>query len=226
MKPQQRLAEPAVLRDHGQDWTDKWLARRKKAKANNRSIEPGWPVIPKRSAHYDPQRPNLNHHLLGPLSEMTQGHCAFCDCNWRLTRQSDETIEHFRPKSWDAFAHLVYTWVNLYFACSRCQGAKLERWDENKIALAPDDDYQFDHHFVANANGTLTPLTDAADTTVRLYKLNDSRLTRCREENMHEWEQVITQGGTPDIDGWPYRNFVMVPPMSPEAYRRNSRPTS
>ena len=40
-----------------------------------------------------------------------------------------ETIDHFRPRS--KFPHLTYDWLNLVYACERCNKAKADRWPEH-----------------------------------------------------------------------------------------------
>ena len=61
----------------------------------------------------------LNQHLIADLIALTDGYCAYCDM-YPLGR-SDETIDHFLPKSVPAFYPFVCQWENLYIACSDCQ---------------------------------------------------------------------------------------------------------
>ncbi len=222
MRPQTRPAEPTILTTHGEDWTKQWLARRAKATAQGKTASFAWPKVGTKSQHYNATLPHLNHHLREPLSEMTQGHCAFCDTHWRPPVTSKPTIEHFRPKSLDAFADLAFKWTNLYCACHICQEAKQERWDEQTTPLAPTDGYTFTAEFRANPDGSLTPLTDRARSTEQLYKLNTPEMIRGRWVIMQEWDERHLENREGDLDSWPYRDFMGLQPISPTEYRQRT----
>ena len=100
--------------------------------------------------------------------------CAFCAGGFA---QSNETIEHFRPKAGDhAEPEAVLEWSNLFPACNQCQSAKGAKFSTH--LLKPDqDDYIPANCFVANAaDGSLEGVPGAmevkANVTIETYKLN------------------------------------------------------
>jgi len=127
----------------------------------------------------------LNQHLLPALKRMTDEHCAFCDAH-PVEGVSNETIDHFRPKS--KFPKLCCYWSNLYYACDCCQGHKLERFEP--ALLRPDaSDYDFDRYFIYDhASGEIQINTAAtsddqhrADRTIELLGLNKSGRPKTRK---------------------------------------------
>ncbi len=213
---------PKVLKDHGPEWTKQWLSRRAAGKAKGKAATWFWPVVGPTSRHYDPARPRLNHHLVEPLLAMTQVHCAFCDGNWKIPT-SDPTVEHFRPKSHDSFAHLAMVWENLFPACVRCQTRKRERWSDSPSPLAPDEAFRFADHFRFGDDGHLDPLTERAKATEKLYKLNDKRLKAARVVHREEWH-ALNKSGSLDLNAQPYRDFLEGPCLSPAQFKRKPKP--
>ena len=60
--------------------------------------------------------------------------CAYCECqcewpNSYRNSQNQETIDHFRPRS--RFPGLWLDWLNLVYACYRCNQAKSGSWPEH-----------------------------------------------------------------------------------------------
>lgn len=139
-----RPAEPAVLAQHGDAWTRRFVARR----TEDDTAAFAWPQH---------EGAPLNRHLMPSLMAMTQRHCAYCDHFELGTDGARETIDHFRPKADKRFWHLAYAWSNLYPCCDLCQGDKAERFCEG--AVAPDDPgYTFEHFFIVRlATGELAP---------------------------------------------------------------------
>jgi uncharacterized protein (TIGR02646 family) len=79
------------------------------------------------------------------LADMTELHCSYCD-GYPLNATGSDEIDHFRPKSREAFYELVCAWDNLFLICGRCNGAKRDRWEP--VLLRPDDvDYAFERYF-------------------------------------------------------------------------------
>ena len=84
------------------------------------------------------------------LSEMTQGHCAYCDSG-NIGAASQKTVDHFLPKS--VFPELENEWGNLFLCCNVCQRAKWDKpaRDEERKPLKPDaTDYDFPKYFLNN----------------------------------------------------------------------------
>ncbi|MDA5536112.1 TIGR02646 family protein [Yersinia mollaretii] len=143
------------------------------------------------------------------LISMTQGHCAFCD--GPLGAESRETIEHFKPKS--AFPELAFTWENLFPCCDRCQGQKLEKYDD--ALLKPDDvTYEFERFFIANyATGEITPSPQAcaveqhqAQVTIEHYGLNLPQRKLARRK---ELKCYFAMRHEMILDEFNYRYFLM-----------------
>ena len=117
------------------------------------------------------------------LARMTDGHCSYCDGH-PINDTGQETVDHFRPKS--KFRELAYTWANLFLACSACNHAKGERWDE--LLLRPEPDFQFERYFECDfATGELRPAPTAspeeqarAACTIRILRLNRAGTCKSR----------------------------------------------
>ncbi len=141
---------------------------------------------------------------------MTAGHCSFCEA-FPLEGQSNEPIEHFRPKS--KFHSLAYDWSNLYYCCEKCQSSKGEQWSED--LLAPDapgyrwsDWFEFDY-----TTGQLKPNTFAhstsqerASVTIRLYGLDSSERVRRRILELKKWTHADKQSR--NIDDFSDRDYL------------------
>ncbi len=116
------------------------------------------------------------------LLATSQQTCAFCAGGFA---QSNETIEHFRPKAGDhAEPNVVLEWGNLFPACNQCQSAKGAKFSSQ--LLKPDhNDYIPVNCFVANAaDGSLEGVPGAMEAktkvTIETYKLNRPALKRER----------------------------------------------
>lgn len=115
-----------------------------------------WPVVDRRP---------LNQHLMPPLEQMVEGHCAYCD-GWPLDETGYASIDHFQPKA--TFPELAFAWDNLYHACQRCQQpphGKGSTWSAD--LLRPDaPGYSFERYFrydVASGRLEPNPQASAAD---------------------------------------------------------------
>ena len=116
-----RTAVPEVLLLKGDRWAQQWVARRER----NPNATFTW---------YQHENKSAREWLLPLLRDMTDGHCSFCD-SFPLEGQSNEPIEHFRPKS--NFPCLAFEWGNLYYCCEKCQTSKQEEWSEELLAPDP-----------------------------------------------------------------------------------------
>jgi uncharacterized protein (TIGR02646 family) len=151
-------------------------------------------------------RQKVNVLLMPLLRDMTQKHCSFCDC--RLRR---ETIEHFRPVS--KYPLEAYLWDNLFICCFDCQD-KYDEYDDK--LLKPDAaDYEFRRYFFYDfATGEIRPNKRAnaldqerAETTIRLYKLNELDLPEQRKQWSDNWQTLRNN----ELDALPFRFvFAMV----------------
>ncbi len=195
MRKQSRGAAPEFLASKWEEWGLAWeenLTKDKRSAWNWRQL--------------DNEKVNLK--LLPPLKLQAGNHCSFCDA-CPVSPPSNETIEHFRPKS--KFPRLAWQWENLYFCCDFCQGRKSEKWEPE--LLAPDQlGYAFADYFYPDyTTGKIevrpdisTEMQKSAECTLLLYGLNHPRHLPCRldaqerRSALQEW----------DINRFPYRDFL------------------
>ena len=197
MRKQTRPPIPEILQKYGERWTRQWLELR----AKNPSAAFHW---------YQAEGKSARMWLLPKLREMTQGHCAFCDC-FPLDDRSKEPIEHFKPKSDSRFYGEAYAWDNLYYACDCCQSSKGERWDDR--LLRPDADgytfekyFQFDYTTGEIKANCLASAEDQAraSATIELYGLDLSEKRRARSLELRKWQRSTER----HLDEWAYRDLL------------------
>lgn len=192
-----RAGEPAICTENSAKWNAQWVERRKS--------KPGapfsWYVIDAKSAR---------EHLLPHLHAQSEGHCCFCDA-FPVGGVSNETIEHFRPKS--KFPELAYTWTNLYYCCDACQNAKREQWDE-LLLHADAAEYSFSRYFefdFTTGGVKPNPLASEEDQrramiTVKLYDLDSSARRRNRLDEAEKYAKC--QPGEIPHQRWAYRDYL------------------
>lgn len=147
------------------------------------------------------------------LTDMTQGHCAFCD-GGDLGAMSRETLEHFRPKSRKEFYRLAYQWENLYPCCDRCQSEKLEKY-EDALLIADSAGFVFNDYFMVDySTGEILPNPNAsivnqhrATRTIEIYGLNVDQRKNIRKKELRRYLQRDKQ--TDVLDDFSYRYFLM-----------------
>jgi hypothetical protein len=163
-----RTQAPDFLAKNAAAWGQEYADRRKQ----NPSYRFNW-------KSHKGQRVN---QLIEPLLKaMTDHHCAYCD--HFPAQVSDDTIDHFGPKSDERFYLLVYEWTNLYSGCADCQKVKNEDFSFDRYFT-----YDYDHHKI-EVRGDANPADQyCADTTIRIFGLNRRGLTDARR---HAWERYI-----------------------------------
>ncbi len=198
MKGFTRSDAPACIADRQVRWTAKWVQRN--ALGNRFS----WPVY---------QREKLNKVLLPQLQSDNQFHCCYCDA-YPVQGVSSDTIDHFKPKS--VYPNEAFDWDNLFYCCSACQEAKLERFETG--LLKPDvQGLTFDKFFRFNAStGEIEPNPIAspedfkrAEVSIQLFGLNEKGRPITRRQTFRERYQQFVSGGV-SIDDLPYR-FIFEP---------------
>lgn len=134
MRPFKRLAAPEFLSENWERWGDEYVTR----KTADPSYRFNWKQYLGKP---------VNQHLQPLLQEQTQIHCSYCDAY--PPKLPDHSIDHFQPKGDGRYYRFVYQWENLYFACSHCQRAKMDRF--NELLLRPDESgYSFERYFIFN----------------------------------------------------------------------------
>lgn len=165
MMPCHRGEAPDLLQRFGAEVGQEYAAKRRE----NPTHQFRWPQREGQSLY------TVAHEA---LKRMTAGRCPYCDAD-AITATGKEEIDHFRPKTREEFYELVCAWDNLLLACSACNKAKLDQWDE--ALLRPDEDgYDFPRFFSYRADtGELEPNPAAprphqhrAQQTIQIFGLN------------------------------------------------------
>lgn len=149
-------------------------------------------------------------HVRDPLSEISHTKCVFCEQQTHGTRYKGE-VEHFRPvaKYW----WLAYTWENLVYACSICNGEKSDKFprrgqkatawgdlsQERPLLINPldEDPGEFIHWEFSRTGdpGKIVPKTARAkkrvDTLIEVCDLNRPTLKRRRRIALMMLHSVI-----------------------------------
>lgn len=140
------------------------------------------------------QGERVNRLLLPLLSEMTAGHCAYCDW-FPMDTGTDPTIDHFRPKA--LFPKFAYVWENLYLSCRHCQEKDDEAFDD--ALIRPDEQgYRYERFFIyKHSDGTLSanPAATADDQwrarlTIDLLKLNSRGRPAARQRELRRFRDL------------------------------------
>jgi uncharacterized protein (TIGR02646 family) len=186
MRPCTRSPAPEVLAREGAAIGRNYAARRR---AN--------------PSHRFQWRQSLLQAVRAELGRMTAEHCSYCD-GYPIDGTGEETIDHFRPKGRPEFHELVCEWTNLFLACSACNNAKQDQWDE--ALLRPDDpDFRFERYFeYHHESGRLQPSAAAspddqarARRTIEIFDLNRRGACANRRRTV-EWIRRISA----EVDGY------------------------
>jgi uncharacterized protein (TIGR02646 family) len=195
MYPFTRQPAPSILQERADFWNAQWAALK--------SRNPGASFI-----WYQHDGVPVNQKLGPILSAQTQEHCSYCDAYPQ--RSADDTIDHFKPKSIEAFYHLAFDWHNLYIACADCQKNKGAQYSD--LLLRPDDrEYTFEQYFIYNYNNHLiepNPRASEADqekarTTIQILNLNQLGLVTTRRHSAERWYNATAEGRM--LDDFPFR---------------------
>ena len=199
MTPCRRPAGPEWLAEHWVEWGAEFAERR----AADTAYCFQW-------KQWQGQR--VNQRLLPLLSEMTEGHCAYCDW-FPMDTGTDPTIDHFKPKS--RFPLVAYCWENLYLCCRLCQEKADALFTEQ--LLRPDEaDYGFERFFIYNhSDGTLSPSPGASATnqerarlTVEILKLNSRGRPAARKRELDRFRDLAATERVNWIPSSPFRYLL------------------
>jgi uncharacterized protein (TIGR02646 family) len=112
--------------------------------------------------------------------EMFDACCCFCDANTEVAGFGE--VEHYRPKGLARFRLLAYEWSNLLWACRRCNGLKVDHWEDATPLLDPCADDPEEH--LRWSDAVLVATTARGEYTLALLDLNG-----LRPGNLQRYEQ-------------------------------------
>lgn len=145
------------------------------------------------------------------LEEMTARHCSYCD-GYPLGATGRDEVDHFRPKTHEAFYELVCDWTNLFLICTRCNAAKHDQWEP--ALLRPDDEgYAFERYFLFNFNtGELEPAPDIGESdriraqrTIEILELNRTDACTAR---LNAVKMIRRRESDDELADVPYRFLI------------------
>jgi uncharacterized protein (TIGR02646 family) len=200
MTPAKRPSCPSFLEENWRQWGEEYAAKRQ----DNPAYRFSWKLW---------QRVPVNQHLLGPLTKMTDGHCAYCD--WFPTDcGTDRTIDHFKPKT--EFPKEAYHWPNLYLACRQCQKKIVHSLSEEQInmLLRPDaPEYSFERFFIYKyLTGKIDPNPAApgadrlrAEMTIDAFRLNTEGRPAARMRMLAQFMKLDKESQNAFFQDQPFR---------------------
>src|ERR1700722_11367263 len=155
---------PSILERRAEQWTRELLEK------INRGEEPT-----------KVEKTRYNHHeVKEALLRETNGKCAYCESKLRHVAFGD--IEHIVPKS--VLPDRWFVWENLTLACDVCNTNKSNYSGDHDEFVDPYANEPEDLFWFMDATLWGFPGKDAADTTIRILKLNRPDLLEKRREEL------------------------------------------
>jgi hypothetical protein len=128
--------------------------------------------------------------------------CAYCLLSEQFAAGSRNfELDHFKPKSVEAFKHLERDFFNLYYSCHPCNQNKGPDWPSPELIAAGYGfvDYcreTFADHFDEGMSGEWSPTSKPGHYTARRLRLNNPHLVGIRGM----LNQIADRRGLPRID--------------------------
>jgi hypothetical protein len=160
-----KLSEPNVLHING----DVWLQRLLEAITDGDNEK-------KASIESKYRHPQIKAQLIIETSEK----CAYCESLVRHIAFGD--VEHIKPKS--LFPELCFTWSNLTFACSVCNGNKRSYYSDEEPLINPYVDNLECHLLAAGPWLSHMPGSVTGHITISVLDLNRPELLERRLERL------------------------------------------
>lgn len=152
---------PRVLSERGAEWTAEFVAL----------IDAGGDLASPAASRY------RHREIRDQLMQETAGKCAYCESH--IEHVSFPNIEHIAPKI--KFPEGVCDWDNLTLACTVCNTAKGDYFDDDCALINPYVD-EVDEH-LRFFGPMLVPMSpDRGRATISRLKLNRDRLVAKRKE--------------------------------------------
>ena len=160
-----KLAEPEILRNHGEEWTRAFIEK----------IEKGEKPTATEASRY--RHPDIKAKII----EETHGKCAYCESKLRHIHHGD--VEHIYPKSLDETKR--FQWDNLTLACEICNQNKSNKDPRTEHIIDP---YEIDpdQHILFIGPLIFPKGTPQGQSTTVLLDLNRSDLVERRKEKLSQ----------------------------------------
>lgn len=185
MKNVRRENKPTILRDKGEIWTKELLEMIKKCRPSGRKV-------PARL-----QNRYKNHEIMDVLRRMyidPDGICLCCYCESEIDDVGYPNIEHRYPKDPDKYPEKTFEWDNLHLACTKCNCAKGNKWDNVNPILDAVIDNPIGYHleYYDHGDGVYRdPRTERGKTTVLHADLNRPPLLTSRRRIYGDLRNMI-----------------------------------
>ncbi len=147
----------------------------------------------------------ISHFIIKELLDVSNYHCAYCE-KFPLW-SSDETIDHFKPKS--SYPLGAYQWANLFPACDNCQTCKLNKFSVE--LLKPDEiNFNFNKYFMVDYT-TFKILANPraikfdrkrANKTIEIFNLNEKAHLISRRHQFQRYHGILENR---EINDFAYR---------------------
>ena len=129
------------------------------------------------------------------------GRCVYCDCHENeLNGPGSMNLDHFRPKKYPQFRHLVNDPYNLVWACGTCNRGKWDHWPAlgtdgtvvgNEGFIDPFVENRRDY-FDVSENGKLVALKAPAKYMIALLALNRQHAKMKRKMRLQAYNIIRT----------------------------------
>lgn len=193
MKNVARLSKPGSLERNGSRWKKELLDAIKRCETSDEKVP---------EKHYNRYQQD---DILKQLTDMYATLCCYCESQIGIVDFGH--IEHRKPRR--KYPESTFDWNNLHLACSKCNNAKRDKYDETNPILDAVVDPIHEHldYRLVGLYLKRWPKTLRGKTTVNHTKLNDEHregLLKARTIVYHEALQVAKEikddSDAPDAD--------------------------
>lgn len=163
--------QPKVLSDNAGNWTKDLLLRLARGETVPDAI---W----RRYAHA-----TVKDQAIAD----SHGKCIYCESKVRHISHGD--LEHMKPKK--RFPQGTYEWANLGFVCTKCNGSKLDKYDEATPPVNPFNELPGDFFVACGEFVWPRPGNNRATVTEQLASLNRVELLERRRHRLEGIRAIV-----------------------------------
>ena len=115
--------------------------------------------------------------------------CMYCES--KISHIDHADVEHIKPKAKDKFPELEFVWENLGYACTKCNGAKSDKYFTLSPFINPYEEKP--NEFIVCAGTLLFPKngSERAEITINQIELNRPALLEKRMNKIQEIQKSI-----------------------------------